>query len=848
MGPVLEESDEEVFQETESLVKRQQLLADNHWNEDEYYRLVVDGYPWATLFHDTTRDTYTLELPYGVKRLSIQPIPNKNLELVNETSEQILVDFPEIDCEPIDDSEEAKNASTAGDRFLAQDDGEQGTNEAVVYDDRVKTALFTATSYVEYWVDPSGGGYVPLQILAHPQAESPDEPLTGPDGAPTADYILRYVTAPEGGQFTDDPSAAAPQWQPKLMVSKWGREHIRCYPENAPADKADQIIILGHCTLGQGKKRWKKLADMAPEDLSALCDWTPTNYLRLLPKYQRARWKLDDGKTKNKGGASDERIMFYYHRFVKPCPDHPKGADVVLSGIDNGLVIDRKLLAVEVEVSKGQAQRVKETRCREIPVNPITPRGDPTGQDPTGKCYLSLVVGATEHNAVLAQGFSENVRKIIKTPFMVSSLSPVTGDTIEAARASGDLIIVQSASVDAPVPLTPPPLPAAFERIYEMSDEAINRASFRERAASGANNARERSGKALQIAVSQNSIGNSSMITAVNNSRARGARIKLELMMAECTTAQQVAYVGEDGANKLMDLHAMDFALIGKVSIKAGTGTGLTQDNKVQYLGNLKAEKMISEQEATDAARPSFSKRLGLPANPHEQYVSRAIDSWLDGPPQPDPKAPPTMDPNGQPVPPQTWQQQYRAWMDAQTQYEQAQAQYAAAVQAQQLAMQNQAIVDAGPPQPLGPETQNEQAGVQFAQARLALMQTPMGPAPVPPQPPQVPKPWTPFEARPNDTEPELSGIWMRKLSLTMSSVDYEKFRKTQAEWTDVFNRQYDLVRKSAAVAGTTPNIPQTAQRPQPQAPQTQQPATPQTKPTHPTPPTQRTPNLPAGA
>lgn len=834
MGPILEDDDKDVYDDTNALVLRQELLAVNRWNQDEYYKCVVDGYPWATLVHDTTRDVYTFELPYGVSSLSIQPVPNKNLDLVNKTSEQILVDFPEADAEPLDDSEEAEQAAEMADRFLAQDGGEQGTNDAVLFDDRVKLALVCASSFIEYWVDPSGGGYVPLQIEAHPQAVSPDNPLVGPDGMPTTDLVLRYVTAPQGGQFTTDPSQAAPQWQPKIRASKWAREHIRTFPEHLPVDQAEKVIILGYCTIGEAKKRWESVAAMAPEDLTALCDWTPTRYLVLLPPFQRARWKLTDGKLKNKGGSSDERIMFYYHVYQKATPLYPKGADVVVTGVDGGLILDKQVLSVEVE--KDQGQPVKETRCREIPVVQITPRGDPYGQDPTGKAYINLFVGATENNAVLAQGYSEGLNKTLHTPFAINSTSPIEGWQVEAARSSGDFLKLLRPE-DVPHQLEPPVLPQGFFEMYNLSDEAINSIASRERAASGADNSKERSGKAIQIAVSQNNIGNSSMLTATNNSYARASRVKLELMMAKCTTAQQIGYVGEDGANKVMDLHAVDFALIGKVGIKAGTGTGLTQDGKVQYLANLNAEGFIEKDEAKDASRPSFAKRLGLPANPFEQYVSRCIDTWLNGPPQADP----TPDPmTGQPKP--DWATQYRTWMRAQEQFEQAQAQFAQQQQAFQQYTQVAATAAAGPPSgTLGPEQQTEKAGIDYQAASIQLqallMQNPNAATPpVPPVAPQVPKPWVPFSPRPNDTEPQLSSIWLRKLSRVMSSVDYGKFGP---EWTDVLNRQYALVRPAAAVgSGAAPP----SMGAKPGAGKT--PATPGTQPTQ---PAQSTSNLPAG-
>lgn len=802
MGPILEDPDPDVFKDTEAMIRRQDLLFLNRWNQDEYYKTVLDGYPWATLIHDVGTNRYEFELPYGVNQLSIQPIPNKNLDLVNKTSEQLLVDFPQADAEPLDDSEAAENAADMADRFLAQDSGEQGTNDAVLFDDRVKLALATASSFVEVWVDQTGGGYVPLQIEAHPQAVSPDQPLVGPDGMPTTDLVLRYVTAPQGGQFTNDPSKAAPQWQAKMRGSKWERAHIRTFPEALPVEQAQQVIVLGYCTLDEGKRRWQEVAQMAPEDLSALCDWTPPRYLQLLPPFQQSRWKLSDGKSRNKMGASDERLMFYYHRFIKACPDYPKGADVVMTGLDGGQILHKDLLAVEVSVDASEGSEttgpVQETRCLEIPLVQITPRQDPTGQDPTGKCYMSLFVGATENNAVLAQGYSAILQKILHMPWGVSSTSSIEKADFDAAMMSGDMLSYVQGQVDQlPRQLTPPVAPNGFFQMFEVSDEAINSIASRERASTGQDTSKERSGKAIQIAVAQNNIGNTSMLTAVNNSYARFNRLKLEQAMAKFTTTQQVAYVGEDGAHQMMDLHAMDFALIGKVVTKAGTGTGLTPDNKVQYQANLVAEGFLDRDEAAEAARPIFSRRLGLPANPFEQYVSRCIDTWLDGPPAPDQ----TPDPiTGQPKP--DWTTQYRSWMQATQQYEQAMQQFQQQQMAQQSYFQAKATTMAGAPSGmLGPEGQEAQDARTYQQAMIAVqlaeMQNPAIGQPLqPPQAPQVQKPWVPFSQRPNDTEPKISTLWTRKLSKVMSSVDYLRWGP---EWADVLTRQYTAMRQAAA-------------------------------------------------
>jgi len=833
MGPFLEESDDDVLKMVEELVRRQELLATNHWNQDEYYKCVVSGYPWATLVHDQVRDSYTFQLPYGVSLLSIQPVPNKNQDIVNKASEALLVDFPQVECEPIDDSEEAENAAEMADRFLKQDAGEDGTNDSVLFDDRVKLALMTATSYLEAWVDPVGGGYVPLQIWAHPQAESPENAKVGPDGMPTTDYVLRYVG---NGQFVDNPSQADPQWQPKIRAAKWGREHVRVFPENQPIELAEKAIIIGYCTLGEAKRRWSTVNKMAPEDLSALCDWTPPttpSYLFLLPPFQRARWKLSDGKQKNKGGSSDERIMFYYHVLQTPTPDYPKGADVVVTGALDSMVLDRQLLSTEVEVNKGQG-KVKETRCRTLPLVAITPRGDPRGQDPTGLAYAEMFVGATEWNAMLAQHFGHAIQKTLTNPYAVSATSPIKGRNVQAARESEDMLLVMDVSKDMPKQLDPPQLPNSFFEMYGLSNEAIDEIANTTKAATGElEGSREHSGKAISLAIGQNNIGQQSRLNAINNAYTRWCRIKCELVMSKYTTPQQIAYVGEDGAAKQDEFSGVDFALVGKVNVKTGTGTGQAQDQKVNTLGTLAAEGFISREEASDSARPILARRMGLPSNPYEQYVERAVDAWLKGPPEPEQPQQPQVDPTtGQPIPPPTWQQKYRAWLDAQTQYEQAQATYQQQTQAYTQFLTLQAMANAGAPAgTLGPEQQDEKARVDYQNAVIQLQvmqaQNPsVGVPPVAPQPPQVPKPWTPFDPRPIDTLPEVAGIWVRKLGRQIATVKYNAFIP---EWRDVLTRRFTELRQASATASASAAQPQqqTGSKPtQPQKPQ--QPTQPQ--------------------
>jgi hypothetical protein len=781
MGPLLEEADADVFKATHALVMRQELIALNHLAQDSHWTFVKLGYPWSTLTKEPNRDVYKQTLPYGSAGITVQAVPNKTWDLINKTTEAILQDFPVGECEPGSDSEQAQSACEMGNRFLADDASEQGTNDPELFHDRVERSLTCSSSYLECWTDPTGGGYIPLQIKAHPQAVSPDNPLVGPDGSPTTDYVLRYVTAPQGGQFTDDPSQAAPQWQPKLRAAKWEREHVRVFPESKRIEEAEKVIILGYCTLGEARRRWKTVGQMAPEDLSALCDWTPPRYLVLLPPFQRARWKQSEGRDKEKAGSSDERIMFYYHVYAKASPDYKKGCDVVVTGAHDGLVLDKQLLAKPVEIEKA-GNKVTEIRCLEIPMVQVTPRGDPDERDPSGRAFIELFAGAAENNAYLMMSFSQIIDAILHTPFSIESTSPIEGWQVEDARASGDFLVT-TPGAKPPVQLTPPVLPGQFFQLVEFADEALNSIASSERAATGADNSKERSGKALQIAVSRNNVSLSGMNTAVNNAVARWDRIKIEQCMANFTTTQQLSYVGEDGAYKQDEWTGVDFALVGKVTIKAGTGTMMDDDAKIQYLGNLKASQMMTPEEASDAARPSYSKKLGLPPDPHQQRIERQVAAWIKGPPAPQ------VDPTtGQPGP--SWVQQAQAYAQAKQIADQQNAQ--ATAEYQQLAAKHRQ--DAA------------NAGASQLPHTVAPPQPPIPAQPTDPQTGQpMPAPWTPFAPLPVDNEPLIAALRQRRLGKLQAK---SEFAAQPPEWQQVALDAYNMAVQAVQASMPAPPLP----------------------------------------
>lgn len=808
LGPLLEADDATAFSTLHNLVLRQERLAKNRLAIDMHWTRIRQGYPWSRLEKVENQDIWRAVLPPGTERMSSAAVPNKTADLAAKIVETLMVDPPKAQAQPINSDEIALRAAEMSERFLNLDGSEIGTNDVALFWNALDASMARASAFLHYWVDTSGGGYVPMQIKAHPAAQDPRNPMVATDPAtglqlPAVDPTLRYVATDEQGQptqFVTDPAQAGQQWQPKICIDEWGREHIRIFPETATVSRAEKIIGLYYCTVSEAKRRWKSIAALTPDQIDELLDWTPPRYLALLPPALRARWKLANGDPNDTpGGTDDERLMFFYTYYGRPTPanigqykGYRKGAHLVVSGAFGGFVINRDTLVADVLMPSADANAtgdVKDERCMELPVVQVTPRRDPDDRDPTGVATIALFGGAGEAAATLITAYEEAIDVILHPAKFIPSTSPVEGWQIDQSRGTGDPVPVLSKD-DFPKYEDPRPIPPGFLETIQWLYNQMDSASGVNKPAVGANDQQEVSGIARSIAVRQSLVALSRAMSAALDAWTRHFRIKLQLAMKYFNAPQLIHYVGEDGSYKEEWWKGNDFALIQNVVIKSGTGTMLPPAEKQQHAAFAMQMRWISPDEAAQAVRPTFSNDLGLDNSPHEQRVQRQIAVVLKGPPKSQPGAP-------------TWAQLWQQYSQRLQQYTAAQQQYQQQVQAYQQRVQNEAIVAAGAPNPTnGPEQQNETAAVQFQQARIALLaDNGMNDRAVPPQPPQIQPPQPPphpfSEPLPNDDEPEIAAIRKRQLSLLMSGT---RFAAQPSEWRQPVYQEYQRMRQASAI------------------------------------------------
>jgi len=786
LGPFLEDEDPVVFRAVQNLVQRQEPLAKNRYAQDEYWTQVKQGYgDYYKLEKLPDQDRWKCSVAPGASSLSLAPVPNKASDLCRKVVEALMVDPPKASPKAENDSEKAERAAEMATEFLEQDGGEAGTRDDRLFWNALDAACSKSASFLHYWVDMNGGGSVPQQIKAHPQAVDANNPLVGPDGMPTTDYILRYVTA--DGQFTPDASQAAPQWLPKICVDSVGREHIRTYPETSDIHDAEKVILIYYCTLGQAKRRWQTVAQLEDDELAQLCDWTPPRYIKLLPPALRARWKMASGDMADpKGSANDERVMFYYGVYVAPVPDYPKGAVVYVSGSNGGFILDKDTLTADIP--DPEADDTKATRTLDIPIVQVDLMQDPDDGEPTGLPIIALVGGLSMAMTALGRGFLEAVDITLHPARYTTITSPVTEDDVNDSRATGNHIQVLSRD-DYPHYEEAPVLPASFLNVMTWLDESGHSAIGNTKASTGADNQQEVSGVARGIAVRQANVSLARAQQSLTQSYERHFRVKIQLAMKHFGIPQQLRYEGEDGAYKQEWWTGVDFAQVTDIAIMPGTGTMMPPQDKIQMLQQLVAAQFTTPAAAAKAARPAFAASLGMPEDPHQQRVERQVGTWLKGPPSPE------------------WVPQAQAYNQAKQvadqQNQQAQAMYQQGVQ-QLTAQHNQETAQ-----------HTADAGVSGAMKQphgVPVPQAPMLPPPPQPVPPMDPQtgqpmapPWTPFQPLPWDNEPMIAALRQERLSDLGATVRYTA---QPPEWQAMVVNEYNAMRSAVAASQAPPAMP----------------------------------------
>lgn len=763
-GPLLEAPAKKMFSMLDKEVRAQHRLRMNRAQADIHFDRVRRNVPFSMLIKSEDRSIIKADLPEGVTDSGL-PIPNKIDDLCTKVVSQSVVDPFLPNPKPDGDSERARGAADLTKKFLRHDGGPNGTNDMEMLRHHLTTNMTRSCSYSYAWIDPTAGGWRPLQIKAHPLATDPKNPLYGPKLDPatkqpmvdpmtqqpvmerSTDPVLRYVAEVEQPDpmgvgftvkaqvFTKNAAEAKRQWLPKHMRRDLLRTQVLMVPRTATAPRAQQQIVLMWETVGEAKRRFSVLNTMSQDEIKELCSWKPKKWETIVPDAFRAK----GGDDVEQG--SDSSLLFWYMAFCRIGGEYPDGGEVHVNGFKGGVVLKRDTLREDVELEDGTKVPVlmRPPIAEFIALQSMADVGDPQGRPPIeafkdagqllGHLYLAIV-------DCLDKGLNPNV--------YIPSTSTVTRDDI--TRRDGtpiDLLVPE----DKPVYEDPYELPAFTPAIVQQVAQDLNSAAQINETGAGLDSKFSTSGVAKEVALRTAKTMLSQYWQNAVSGMIQWWQIKAELAQARLTVPQLVQLTGEDSAYKQRWFVGSDLIGISDMALAPGSGTMMTGMEKLNWLGmmaggNPAKQMWLDPVIAGELARASMSDDLGLPPNVFEEEINREIADYIEGPPP--------------------------GWEETFTKNQQATQQYQAALQ-----QGVQELVGRG----FDPTVSQQQAQQQIPQPQLAPLSTP-------------------FEPRPHHGQVDVSTIRATKLSRFMSTVDYTRH---SGAWRTTVDTAYET---AAAGAG----------------------------------------------
>jgi hypothetical protein len=368
---------------------------------------------------------WVAKLAPGISQETGAAVPAKAADLCNKVTDALLADPPKPNPRPHVDDQAADAAADLASEFLRLNAGESGINEVQQYRWGLRNALTRSTSFLEFDTDREGGGYQALQIMAHPQAQDPAQPLVATDPQtgqtlPTVDPILRYVSP--DNQFVTEAAQADRVWLPKIVVRKHHRTKVLLFPATAAIEDAQAAIVTDYCTLSDAIARWPDtVGKMTTEELSQLASWRPSFADMVVP------FTFRGGEGAGMTGPSLEQVgtlsplmqkrMFFHRLYVLKSSEYPDGLMLDISGANGGTRLDQKTMEYAVTLPTAG----KTTRCRDIPLSQITPIQDVGDLDPMGWPFEARFDGSAQADATIMSEYLDALARMANPHVFIRS-------------------------------------------------------------------------------------------------------------------------------------------------------------------------------------------------------------------------------------------------------------------------------------------------------------------------------------------------------------------------------------------------------------------------------------------
>jgi hypothetical protein len=617
LGPLLDEPDEEkAFRLALKLWNRNKkwhhrqaatYLQNKMWREGDRFLKIVE---------DPSSGQIRVAQPLGTSL--IPPIPNTCDSKIRSNIAIFLADPPRPECEPWDDTPQARNAAQYATRVLTLDSGEAGLNTDAVFAGAVDVAATFASAFTYVSTDPKGAGLQPMSVQCHPDATRVEEAELGPPGAPSKAKVSRYVRP--DGTLSKSSKGAKKEWAPKVVLRTMNGNHLRFLPRNVSGiDDANGIIFAVWDTLGSLKSKYERVRAMNDDEIGHLVNWKVDEWKRLMPDGMEAEALSD--RYNDQRTPDDDALVLTLHVYYKSHSQYPYGAYCCFGG--GKFRLYKRTWTAATPTSNGGEQ----DEMMDLPIAQARWYADAQGGNPYGKAPAAKLGPMDEIIAAQYAALQEFTFRFSKPrPYLPMGTTIQPEDLADYDKPL--FIPPGGQPYFPPIPNFPQEAMNLVDRMLQAMDEELSTPDAARGIAAGS----VRSAEQQKTIIEQGLAGTSVVRASFEDYYERLHRLILQQRRAFFTTPQLMRFQDDGGAFQVNEFRAVDLGATREVRVRRGTFTLMAPTAKAGLIGEKLQGGMITPQEAMRLDRENMAPLIGIQENPHVQRVKRQLSLWRQGP------------------------------------------------------------------------------------------------------------------------------------------------------------------------------------------------------------------------
>ena len=611
---------------SKDIVMRRRLAK---WQCNVYRR---QGYKNVRLMRDTNDISWKAWMPAFQER-SPNSINAFNLGAMTcrKMTALFWADPPIADAVPFSGEDEDRDAAEVTTRALKDMQGAGKLATAKKGRRCTDRAHSYGSGFERFWVDERGGGRIPIQISAHPDAETIIDATIDPNtGLPAKKFVEKYVTP--DGMLTDDPSEAATRFVPAIRSEVLTGRNVRPIPMEAEDIEECRGIQIGSFEAwGDVRSDWEELNDLDEEDRKKLFDYRPDS----------SDWLVDASKKRtldSEPDDEDERLVFILHTYYKAGTEYEKGA--YLLQIGNSKVLYRGEWTETDEMGREISLPLPVAQYK------MWEEGE---EDFYGFGTMDLVGEGSEIVAYLDHALQEHVNRTLNRKVFLPMHSNLQPKHFKLPGPEPIRILPGSEPKYEEIPEYPND---ASRYRSQMATDTQDSVSLT-RAAQGLESPQVQSGRHANAIVAQVHASLSDIRQNLIDGYLRASRIQIALSRAFFDSETRIGWVGEDGGYKVMHWNSASLRQTEDVDLQPGSMSMLSPLQKTAVAEHFAELGILDQEELRDISATNLGGVLNLQDNPFMLRVRRQIAIWQEGHSEdwePKYEQQPVMDPQGQPA------------------------------------------------------------------------------------------------------------------------------------------------------------------------------------------------------